>query len=282
VQTASTAQVLAVGKAQLSLLQQAHYTLYPSVRPMHYSATYRLIGAALHFQGRYDEARQAHKNAYVAALEGGEAWNMAQSLTWQADGLKAQGQYTDAIQTIDAALRLVSQQKDIESIRLQAHLHASGAEIAAYMREAEGVQARLNASQALLENLPVHEEFDRTSWLQHAGACALILDQYDVAVRHLQQALDELPSHWTLRYATTLMPLVIALARSRQREACLAVAEKAIPIISAINAPSMNRQFVEYIQQEVLGAFPGDPQMSALASDAQQRLLPMKATASNS
>src|ERR1700719_1749102 len=87
-QTTNTAQVLAVGQAQLSLIQRAHYTLYPSVRPMHYSAIYRLIGGALHFQGRYDEARQAHEKSYITALEGSDVWNMAQSLSWQADGLK--------------------------------------------------------------------------------------------------------------------------------------------------------------------------------------------------
>jgi hypothetical protein len=52
---------------------------------MPYSAVYRLIGGALHFQGQYDEA--AHEKSYIAALEGNDVWNMAQSLSWQADGL---------------------------------------------------------------------------------------------------------------------------------------------------------------------------------------------------
>jgi len=278
-QHATTAQMLAVGRAQLALIQQAHHALYPSVRPMHYSAIYRLIGAALHFQGCYDQARQAHEQSYIAALEGGDVWNMAQSLTWQADGFKAQGEYASALEVIEGALRLLPQQSSQEALRLRAHLFASGAENAAYLGEREMVQAKLQASEALLEGLPAHEEFDRTNWHQHAGACALILKQYDAAIRHLEQALDELPPHWTLRHATTLMPLALAYAGKQERDASLVMAEKAIPVISAINSPSMNRQFVAYLQQELLGAFPGDPHIHTFVTDAQQRLLPAKATA---
>ncbi len=276
-QRTNIAQVLAVSQAQLALMQQAHHTLYPSVRPMHYSAVYRLMGAALHFQGRYTEARQAHEKSYITALEGGDVWNMAQSLNWQADGLKAEGQHSLALETIEAALRLLSQQENVESIRLRAHLLASGAESAAYKGDVKHVQAKLSASEDLLKDLPAHEEFDHASWHQHARACALILKQYDTAIAHLQLALAELPAQWTLRHATTLMPLTLAYARRQERDASLAIAEKAIPVISAINSPSMSRQFVAYIRQELLDAFPTDPQINMFITDTQQRLLPSMA-----
>jgi len=280
-QSTHTAQVLAVGQAQLSLMQQAHYTLFPSVRPMHYSAVYRLIGGALHFQGRYDEARRAHEKSYIVALEGGDVWNMAQSLSWQADGFKAQAEYSSALETIEGALRLLSQQHAPEAIRLRAHLLASGAENAAYLGDVKNVEAKLTLSEDLIKDLPAHEEFDHASWHQHAGACALILAHHDNAIRHLQQAMDELPPQWTLRHATTLMPLALAYARRQERDASLAIAEKAIPAISALNAPSLSKQFVEYMQKEFIGAFPGDPHIHTFVAETQNRLLPAKATATS-
>src|SRR6266702_7166403 len=214
-QSTHTAQVLAVGQAQLSLMQQAHHTLYPSVRPMHYSSVYRLIGGALHFQGRYDEARRAHEKSYIAALEGGDVWNMAQSLSWQADGFKAQTHYSSALETIEGAVRLLSQQNT------------------------------------------------------------------QVAIRLLEQAMDELPPQWTLRHATTLMPLALAYARRQKRDASLAIAEKAIPVIKTINSPSLSKQFIGYMQKEFIGSFPDDPHIHTFVADTEQRLLPAKATATD-
>lgn len=277
-QNTNTAQVLTVGQAQLTLLQQAHHALYPSVRPMHYSAVYRLIGGALHFQERYDEARHAHEKSYIAALEGGDVWNMAQSLNWQADGLKAQEQYSAALDVIEGALRLLSQQNTQETMRLRAHLLASGAENAAYLGDAKRVEENLNTSESLLKDLPAHEEFDYASWHQHAGACALILGQYDTAIKHLQQAMSELPSHWTLRHATTLMPLALVYARKQERETSLAIAKQAIPVISTINSPGLSKQFVGYIQKELTASFPNDAQVQAFVTHTQQQLLPTKAT----
>jgi len=245
---------------------------------MHYSAVYRLIGGALHFQGRYDEARRAHEKSYIVALEGGDVWNMAQSLSWQADGFKAQAEYSSALETIEGAVRLLSQQNAREAIRLRAHLLASGAENAAYVGDVKNVEANLNLSEDLIKDLPAHEEFDHASWHQHAGACALILGHYDRAIRHLQQAMDELPPQWTLRHATTLMPLALAYARRLERDASLAIAEKAIPVINAINSPSLSKQFIGYMQKEFIGSFPGDPHIHTFVTDTEHRLLPIKAT----
>lgn len=278
-QNASNTQVLAVGHAQLTLLQQAHHTLYPDVRPMHYSAIYRLIGGALHFQERYDEARKAHEKSYIAALEGGDIWNMAQSLSWQADGFKAQKEYAPALETLESALRLMSQQGNLEAIRLRAHLLASSAEVAAYTGDSKTVQAKLAASEMLLQDLPPHEEFDAANWHQLVGTCALILEQYDDAITHLEHALKELPPQWILRQATALMPLALAYARKQERDTSLSIAQKASIAINTLNSPGLSRQFVGYMQQELIGAFPTDTHIHAFVADTQQRLLPSAATA---
>src|SRR6266849_6347125 len=61
--TASMPQVLVVGQAQLHLVQQSHNDLYSSVRPLFYSGIYSLTGAALYFQGQYEESLRAHNSA---------------------------------------------------------------------------------------------------------------------------------------------------------------------------------------------------------------------------
>lgn len=272
--TAGNAQVLAVGQAQIYLIGQASSQLYPSVRPLLYSSTYNLIGAARHFQGRYDEAYQAHEQGYVAALEGMDMLSMAQSRTWQANGLREQQQYSEALETIEAALRLISRQSDTESIRLRAHLFASGAEMAAFLGETELVRKNLGASEELLERLPLvpTEEFDHASWHQYVGTCALILNQYDQAIRELQLAVDALPPHWLVRQSTALMPLAIAYARKRERDRCFELVEKAHRVIREMNAPSLNRQFVKYLKEEIQVAFPDDSHIGAFITEVQQQL----------
>jgi transcriptional regulator with XRE-family HTH domain len=140
-------QVLAVSRTQLDLVQQNHANIYPIVLSMCYSGVYRLIGAAFHFQGRYDEAHKAHEKAYIAALEYADTWNMAQSRSWQAYGWRGSGNYADALQTTDAALRLISGERTIESIRLRARLLALAAENVALMGDMHETEARLRASE---------------------------------------------------------------------------------------------------------------------------------------
>ncbi len=263
--TAGTAQVLAVGQAQLYLVQQHHTVLYPSVLPLFYSGVYRLIGATYHFQGRYQEA---------TALEGADGWNMAQSRSWQAYGWKALGRYADALQATDAALRLISQQGDTESIRLQARLLAFGAENAAILGDVKEVHARLNASEALLEQLPpLHEEFDQIGWLQWAGICALHLGQHELAITHLQQALDELPAPWIRRYVSTAIPLVCALARRKERAATLAMAHKTLPQLKALQARALTQEFLHCLHEDVLANFPHDTRCQAFVAEAERQLM---------
>lgn len=270
---ASPAQVIAVGKSQLALLHQVHADVFPTVLPMLYSAVYRLNGAALHFQGHYDDAHKAQQKAYVAALDNADTWNMAQCRSWQAYGLRAIGNYADALNVADASVRLVAQQHDTESIRLQARLLAFGAEIAAIVGDTRGSESRLDASEQLLEPLPApHEEFDHTSWLQQAGMCALHREQYPLAIQHLQQALDELPVQWALRYISTAVPLAKAYARTNELDEALRIVEKTVPVVKATQAPALTHEFRSLLEIELPQRFPGNERCRAITAETQQQL----------
>ena len=264
---AATEQTLAIGQAQLYILQNLHSTLYSAVRPIFYSAVYNLIGSALCFKEYYSEALHAHSSAYIAALEAGDPWSMAQSLNWQAYVYHALGQYAEAIQAIDAALRLVSYRIDEMCMRLKGHLLASWAENAAMIGEDAIVQEKLEASEALLDRIPPNEEFDRERWLQQAGNCALRSGDYKIAIERFEKALAGLPQSWLLRRAITVIPLAVAYTRIQEREASLAVAKKAMPVVSAMNAPAINKQFGEYINHDLLGSFPHDSRIRAFVTD---------------
>lgn len=270
---ASPAQVIAVGKSQLALLHQVHADVFPTVLPMLYSAVYRLNGAALHFQGHYDDAHKAQQKAYVAALDDADTWNMAQCRSWQAYGLRAMGNYTDALNVADASVRLVAPQNDTESIRLQARLLAFGAEIAAIVGDVRGSESRLVASEQLLEHLPTpHEEFDHASWLQQAGMCALHREQYPLAIQHLHQALDELPVQWALRYISTAVPLAKAYVRTNELDEALRIVEKTVPIIKATQAPALTHEFRSLLEIELPQRFPGNERCRAITAETQQQL----------
>ncbi|MEO8970940.1 MAG: tetratricopeptide repeat protein [Ktedonobacteraceae bacterium] len=272
--TAGNAQVLAIGQALLCLLKQYHSELPPAMQPLLYSPVYRLIGAALHYQDRYSEALKAHNQAYFTALEGADIWNMAQSRIWQAYALKEQKQYGEALQVLEIALRLVSSQNSIECIRTTAHIYASSAEIAAQMNDGEDTRRRLDASEALLGYFSgCHEEFDRASWYGTAGVCSIYLRKHEAATRQLQKTLESLPPQLTFRRVITLIPLIMAYANVRERDASLAMAEEAIPLINTINASGINRQFVEYTTCALTGAFPCDSKVHEFVDNMQHQLL---------
>jgi transcriptional regulator with XRE-family HTH domain len=270
---ASPVQVIAVSRSQLTLLHQVHADVFPTVLPMLYSAVYRLNGAALHFQGQYDDAHKAHQKAYIAALDDADAWNMAQSRSWQAYGLRALGHYADALQVADAAVRLVSHQSDTESIRLQARLLACGAENAALIGDVRGSESRLDASERLLGHFPApHEEFDHASWLQQAGMCALHLQQHNVAAEQLQLALNELPAHWALRYVSTAVPLAKAYARISELDKALRIVETTIPIVRSIQAPTLTQEFQSFLEIELPKSFPDNERCRTITTEARQKL----------
>ena len=271
--TSGNAQVLAVSLAQIMLVQQASSQLYPNIRHVYYSGVYRLKGAALHFQGRYEEAYKAHEQAYIAALEGADTWNMAQSRGWQAYGFKAQELYPYALQACDASLRLVLQPQELESIRLRARLLAFSAENVALLGDEKEVQTRLRASEELLEHLPgQHEEFDRASWLQQSGNCALSLKQYDLARVRLQQALDEVPPQWILRTASTALSLARALTSMKEVDEALKIAKQALPLVKSLQSPVLTKAFIHYIQTELLTNFSNIEHCKAFVVNAQRQL----------
>jgi tetratricopeptide (TPR) repeat protein/transcriptional regulator with XRE-family HTH domain len=270
--TTGTAQVLAVSQSQIALIQQAHSMLYPDTIPYLNSGAYRLMGAALYFQGRYKEAYTAHDLGYLAAIESHDAWNIAESLSWEAYVYQECGQHTKAIEAIDEALRRIGNRTDEAALRLKAHLLACWAENAMKLRHKHIAEKKLEASEALLDLLTPNEEFDRTKWHQQAGNCAVGNGDYTTAASHFQKALESLPQHWTLRHAITLIPLAATYAQLRERDKSLEVAEKAIPVLVAMNATLMHKQFAEYVQHNLLNAFPNDSKVQRFIADAQQRL----------
>jgi tetratricopeptide (TPR) repeat protein len=160
----------------------------------------------------------------------------------------------------------------MESIRLRARLLALGAENAALMGEEKLVQARLHASEELLDYLPgLHEEFDRASWLQQAGTCALTLGQYDLAAEQLRQALDELPPQWTLRYVPTALSLVGTMMHRGDLDEALALAQRTLPLVKGAQAPALTEEFTGYLQREVLAQYPNDKRCQTFVSEVQRQ-----------
>jgi tetratricopeptide (TPR) repeat protein/transcriptional regulator with XRE-family HTH domain len=269
--TAGNAQVLAVGQAELALLQQTHAFLYPQIRSIFYTGVYNLIGRAHHFQEQYEAALQAHMSAHVAALGAGDPWHVAQSLICQADTYQALGRHAEAIECIQEALRTLGQ-VDEEHLRSRAHLLGCWADNAMTMGEYTLSEHKLAEAEAYLDQISPKEEFDRTSWLQLAGKRSLMAQDPKQAVAYLEEALAVSPSHWLVRRAGILIPLAIAYARMRERDLSLQRAQQALPVLVAMNAPMTNQQFAEYLSQDLYGLYPHDEQIHLLVTEAQQQL----------
>jgi tetratricopeptide (TPR) repeat protein len=271
--TTNMDSMLSLGQAQLFLLRQIHANLHPYVLAIQYSGIYRLIGAIHYMQGHYHEAYKFQGKAYRAASEGNDAWSMAQTLSWQAYGWMALERYTNALETTEAALQLILHQDDLENIRLRARLLALGAEDAMLGGTLKGTESKLDESKALLDFLPaLHEEFDRASWHQYAGVCAMHQSKLDLAIEYFQQSLNELPPQWILRYANTLLSLAKVYARHNERDASITMAEKAVSAICSINASSQYKQLRSFIQEDLLNAFPGDKKVRNFVANAQLTL----------
>ena len=271
--TAGNSQALLVSNTLLYLVKQHHYHIYSNLLPLFYSAVYRLKGAAFSFQGRYNDAWKALEQSYLAALDSADTWNMAQSRSWQAYIWNARGNYAEALQSTKAALRLITQQDDTESIRLRARLLTFGAKNAAMLGDVGEVQKGLEASKKLLEYLPfVHEEFDKLSWFQEAGTCALKLGQYELASSQLQLALTTLPPQWALRYISTSIPLAITQIRLKHAENALAIAQKTLPVVKAVQSVKLTQEFTYCLQAELAATFPNDSHCQAFVTEAQRTL----------
>ena len=269
----STPQMLAIAQTQLFMIQQSHSALYADVRPLFYAGAYNLIGATRYFLCQYHDAQQALDRAYIAGLEAAHPWLIGQTLSWQAYVSNGLFQPAQTLLIIDKALRIIAEHHDHESLRLRARLLTLGAENEALLGHKEEAQIRLAEAETLLEYLPgPHEEFDRVSWLQSAGECALTLNNYDQSLAYLQQAVDELPEQWALRRASTLLSLARTFIRLKNAKQALAVAQLTLPLIVSIQAPLFKQKFGHYLQAELLAAFPNNRYCQQFVVEAHNHL----------
>jgi tetratricopeptide (TPR) repeat protein len=271
-QSAPPAYVLVVARTQLALVQQASAFLPADLRASLYAGLYNLIGAALLHLGQYAAARRTHEKAHIAALEGADVWNMAQSLNWQAIGANNTGHYAEAIQYIEAALRLPGYAESGVYLRLEAHLLADWAFNAALLHQQTSVQEKLERSATLLEGLGPDEEFDLSRWHQTAGTCMLLSQNYPAAIAHLERSLAALAPQWLVRQVLTLAPLGEAYARQRERDASIATGEQIARILQTMDSALLNRCFLE-LQQQMLKAFPRDRRVRGFIERAQRQPL---------
>ena len=267
--SASMPQVLAVGQAQLQLLHQAYAEIYPSVRPLFYSPVYRLIGAALFFQSRYLEALQAHNQAYLTALEAGDAWNMAESLSWQAGVFKACGRYTESIQTTEAALRLLQDSQEAHAITSRARMLAHWAESAALLGERSVMEEKLSASAEHLTQFEGNDEFDAAIWLLYRGTCALYIGDAESAEQSLEHALHELrPDQLHERASATLLQAQACLKTGELKKS-LSIVRACVPLVLAAASSLMDRGLVDLIEQ-LVKALPKDDEANHLLEEIRQ------------
>jgi hypothetical protein len=49
--------------------------------------------------------------------------------------------------------------------------------------------------------------------------------------------------------------------------------KRAMTVVKTINSASLNKQFVDYLQREILVSFADDQDIQALASETQQQLM---------
>ena len=263
--TAGNAQVLAIGQAELALVQQAHAALYPRDRCMFYSSVYNLIGMAQQLRGRNEEALQAHTNAHIAALGTGDPWYVVQSLLGQVNAHQALGQHSDAIETIEEALRTIGH-RDVEHLRSRAHLLGCWADSAMTIGENTMAQQKLNESAGYLDQIGPNEEFDRANWLQLAGKYTFMTGDYTGAIQHLDASLAALPPNWIVRKILILLPLIATYAHQRDREMSFGTADKALSTLDILNAPSLSQTFSISLRG-LLEAFPNDPQVHTFVTD---------------
>ena len=264
--SSSMPQVLAVGQAQLYLVQQAHSLLSSRERSMFYSSVYNLVGKATHFQGHYQQALDAHINAHVAAIATGDPWFVTQSLICQADSYQALEQHIQAIEAIEEALRIVGNPTDEVQIRSKAQLLASWADNAITLKEWILAEEKLEASATLLDQIHPNEQFDQASWLQLKGKYAFEKGDYGKATEHLEAALRRISPNWIVRQVLILLPLVAAYTWQGDRDACLATANMAFSAIKTLNAPTINKLYATSLQG-LLEEFPNDAQVRTFVAD---------------
>jgi tetratricopeptide (TPR) repeat protein len=269
--TASSTQVFLVGQGLLHLLEQTRAFLSPVDYQSFYAAITNLIGSASFFQGCYDVALQTHKRAYLAALEADDVWNQTQSLNWQAIAANASGKPTEAIQFIEAALRLLDGKEETDYQRLRAHLFADWAYNASIIGEQKLAREKLDTSVSFLDNLGPNEEFDMARWHQLVGDCMLLNRQYTPAISHLEKSLSRLPHQWLSRRILTLLPLARAYAYQQERDMSIETAELAAEAIQSSGSVMLTQRFVEYLHI-LVELFPRDKIVHKFATESMRQI----------
>lgn len=270
------AQIVAIGRAQLALIHQAHTLVSASALPYFYAGAHSFLGIGLHFQERDEEALEAYHHGYIASLATGDPWYVAQSLICQADSYHALRHYGLAIQAIEEALRVITQANDDDGkmTRARAHLLSCWADNAMMLRDDRTTQAKLDLAETYLDPGMSDEEFDRPAWLLIAGKYALTSHHDATAKVCFEEALGALPEHWLLRRVMTATGLAMACARLGERDASLTLARELIPLLHTTNAPMTNRWFTDYLQQDLLARFPADGEVRGFVAATSQQFLP--------
>ena len=264
-------QIVAIGRVQLTLIHQAHTFIHPFTLPYLYSGVYGLIGIGLHFQERNEEALQAYHNGYIAAQATGNSWYIAQNLICQADTYLTLGHYAECLQVLEEALSLLGN-IDEEHRRAKAHIFACWADMNMVMGQHSEAHKKLDDSMDYLNRATVTEEFDHPCWLQLAGKNALMAGDYTQAIFFLEDALTTTPDQWLARQLGILIPLAMAYARMQEREKSLLTAQRAIPVIKAVNAPMTNNYFLEYVKGDLLGRFSQHKETQTFLTDTLKQL----------
>jgi len=234
-----------------------------------YSAAQRLVGATQHRCGRYQEALEAHRDAFYSAAQIADRWNMAQFRAWQAYTPHSLGRRPDSLSTAQAALKLVPETEDLHSASLRGRLLTSGAMYAADLRDTKRASAMLQDSEALLDHLDAPtEEFDQAIWLEAAGVYALHLGQLDLAAARFRQALNCTPAPRGSERVLLTIALSRAFAYGTERDAALSTASTTIPQLQALKSRELTDHYTRFLRDELLGLFPRDATCSAFVARA--------------
>ena len=261
------------GQVQLHMLQQLHEHLPSQVRPFMYSGVYRLIGAAHFFQARYAEALKAHKQSYLAALEAGDSWNMAESLSWQGGVWKACGQQEEAIRLTEASLRLTNDDNSIHVQALRARLFAHLAESAALLNQRDTTLEKLAASAELAHQLDANEEFDASTLQQYQATCALYLSDAEDATTYFHQALNTLQPNQTLQRAYTAQFLGQAYLKLDRLKEALDAFRLALPSIMSIQSLMLSSSFIDDVQK-LHAQYPNNSEVEAFVEETLRQIKP--------
>ena len=245
---ANIAQVFAIGKALLSVLQQNHTILPSRIRNRFYAGVHNLIGISLQHQGQYHAALDAHTNAHIAALGSGETLEVIRSLLCQINVYQALGQYRQAFEVIEEALRILSTATDEELLRAKGQLFVCWADHAMQVGEYRLAQQKLAESEMFLESIVPNEEFDRSSWLEMAGKYAFMTKDYQTAIQHYEKALMALSSKSIVRQTLILVPLLSTYTSVWDREGCLTTLEKTSAVVQLLKSPIINKLFTDSVQ----------------------------------